>query len=157
MNSKLNTEKTSWEDIFGELKTKFSKCLSQSLISSDEKEAKVYGKILLTGKEEPRQISIISKTMMECDEAFINPHKQFPCGLNLGDYHPYACEFFIEKWKDSNQNYKKWSGKWFSIKLVFGELVETCICQGTLVFSASPIQRIRCGIEFFNKKPFLEV
>lgn len=48
------------------------------------------------------------------------------------------------------------SGKWFSIKLVFGELVETCLCQGILVFSASPIQRIRCGIEFFDKKTIPE-
>lgn len=156
MNCKLNPEKTSLENIFGELKTKFSKCLFKSLISSGVTEAEVYGKILPTGKEEPRQISIISKTMIDCDEAFINPQKQFPCGLDLCDYHPYACEFFVEKWKDNNQNYKKLSGKWFSIKLVFGELVETCLCQGILVFSASPIQRIRCGIEFFDKKTIPE-
>lgn len=156
MNCKLNPEKTSLENILGELKTKFSKCLFKSLISSGETEAEVYGKILPTGKEEPRQISIISKTMIDCDEAFINPQKQFPCGLDLCDYHPYACEFFVEKWKDNYQNYKKLSGKWFSIKLVFGELVEKCLCQGILVFSASPIQRIRCGIEFFDKKTIPE-
>lgn len=156
MNCKSNPIKTSLENIFDELKTRFSNCLFKSLISSDKTEAEVYGKILSTGKEEPRQISIISKTMIDCDEAFINSQKQFPYGLNLDDYHPYACEFFVEKWKDNNQNFKKLSGKWFSIKLVFGELVKECTCQGVLVFSASPIQRIRCGIEFFYKKTIPE-
>lgn len=99
MNCKLNPEKTSLENIFSELKTEFSKCLFKSLISFGEIEAEVYGKILSTGREEPRQISIISKTMIDCDEAFINPQKQFPCGLDLCDYHPYACEFLLRNGK----------------------------------------------------------
>ena len=72
MNCKSNPIKTSLDNIFDELKTKFSRCLFKSLISSDETEAEVYGKILSNSKEEPRQISIISKTMIDCDEAFIN-------------------------------------------------------------------------------------
>lgn len=131
----------------------FSDYLFQSLFDKN-KEAEVYGKILPMEKEEARQISIISKEMLEIDKNFfvgseyLDKNKIFKRDI----YHPYFCEFFIEKTLITDAEYKRMQGRWVSIKITFGKTLKECECQGMLLFSASPIQRIHCGIEFFSEK-----
>lgn len=133
-----------------EAESLFSKYLWNSVYKEDG-EVEVYGKILPTNTGELRQISIISKAMIDCDKAFLNSQEKFPAQLKRIDYHPYACEFFVTTWKNDDEKNNKLLGKWILIKLIFGNAVKNCNCKGILLFSASPIKRITCGIEFLEK------
>lgn len=134
-------------------KNLFSCCLFKSLMPlNDKNEVEVYGKIIPTRKEGTKQISIISRKMLEIDKRFTAKQEQLADGITIDDYHPYFCEFFIEKCTLPKDKYNSIVNQWLSIKIIFGEARKKCDIQGILLFSASPIQRIKCGIEFFDKK-----
>ncbi len=121
----------------------FSKKLFDSVYQEDG-EVDVYGKILTT-----EEISIVSELMIECDEKFLkgdHPSK----GITSADYHPYCCEYITDIESITKKEEEKLTslvGQWVKFRLAFGKANnKKSMIQGTLVFSASPIIRKKCGV-----------
>ena len=149
MDNNLSVIRTDPEEILNDLKTlenKFSFYLFKSLLSREENEAEVYGKVLVGADGAFNQISIMSKFMIQCDLAYFNG-TEYHSELSKTDYHPYFCEFFIDN-RIKIDRLKRYIGKWVKMKLTLGETTKKNGVKGFLLFSASPIIRVKGELKF---------
>lgn len=135
-------------------KNEFSKNLFESVYQKDG-EVEVYGKILSAEEDSVEQISIVSQLMKDYDMNF------FQKGIN-SQYHPYCCEFIVDLKKVTKKQQKMLKdniGKWLKLILCFNKkFSKKSMIQGILIFSASPIIRRGCCLDFADKpKPIEDV
>lgn len=132
--------------------------LSTKLFNSvyqEDGEVEVYGKILSAEEDSVEQISIVSQLMKDCDMNFFQEE------IN-SQYHPYCCEFIVDLKKVTKKQQKMLKdniGKWLKLILCFNKkLSKKSMIQGILIFSASPIIRRGCCLDFADKpKPIEDV
>lgn len=149
MDNNLSVIRTDPAEILNDLeklKNKFSFYLFKSLLSREENEVEVYGKVLVGNDGAFNQISIMSKFMIQCDLAYFNG-TEYHFELSKTDYHPYFCEFFIDNIIKINC-LKRYIGKWIKMKLTLGKTTKKNGVKGFLLFSASPIIRVKGELQF---------
>lgn len=130
-------------------KSPFSRYLLNSVYQKDG-EVEVYGKILAGEEGRIEQISILSNEMIACDTAFFNGAEKIFGDVTRESYHPYFCELFLDAKisKKLLEGLTEYVGTWCKIKLAFGNAIDKSAIKGTIVFCASPIERIWCGVIF---------